>query len=388
MAKYADAITRWAAGFVLGATALIAIIININAGVMHGFGGEGTIVSAGYLLAGLGVIAIAGEIASPVFIRKSWIAGTIILALSIAITGLNELGFYSQVRSAHAETIGTIASTRQRLETEVGELTKRLWAVRTKPAGALRAEMDEILAKRVKTRRGYTTIAKATRDCAPNNYLTSRYCRKIFALKKALAAANNVTGLERRRDRAQAALNGLKAAGHANALSATLAGLLAPLWTIKAADIENFVRLMFVVSVHGLLLASSSLLFGPARRPMVANCPDEPSAAIGSDNQNDGNIIPWRSKQDGRAIAEGFLRTRLHSQPGSKVDFSDIYAAYGAECCLRGASPISAAQLGIMLTALGRHSGKTRGGPNGGARYHGIRLMTHENHNASRSMAA
>ena len=154
MAKYADVMASWAAGIVLGATALIAIVININAGLMQDFGGDGTIVSAGYLLAGLGVIAIAGEIASPVFIRKSWIAGTIILALSIAITGINELGFYSQARSAHAETIGTIANTRQRLETEVGELTKRLWAVRTKPAGELRAEMDEILAKRVKTRGG------------------------------------------------------------------------------------------------------------------------------------------------------------------------------------------------------------------------------------------
>ena len=388
MTDYADAMTRWAAGFVLAATALIAIVININAGLMQDFGGDGTIVSAGYLLAALGVIAIACEIASPVFIRKSWIAGTIILALSIAITGLNELGFYSQARSAHAEKLATIASTRQRLETEVAELAKRLWAVRRKPAGELRAEMDEILAKRVKTRRGYTTIAKATRDCAPRSYLTSRYCGKVFALKKALAAANNITGLERRRDRAQAALNGLKAAGHANALSATLAGILAPLWEIKAADIENFVRLMFVVSVHGLLLASSSLLFGPAPRTIAANCPNEPSAASGSDDQNDVNIIPWRGRQDGRAIAEGFLRTRLHSQAGGKVDFSVIYAAYGAECGRYGEKPLSANSLGIMLTALDRHSGKTRGGPNGGARYHGIQLCAEITENVVRSIAA
>ncbi|MGI9319183.1 MAG: hypothetical protein ACR2QW_17790, partial [bacterium] len=158
-------LARSMAGVLMVSALTLAAIIQVS-----------VIQTMGWFLGVIGLIALAGEVTSPFFWRLNKIVGGLVLAICLLTSATLELAFYRQELSKLTELRAVAALKRDRLHKEIQVLTDQLWVSRERLPGVIQADIDRLLARRIRIGRRSTTVALATKNCSPSVRLTSRYC--------------------------------------------------------------------------------------------------------------------------------------------------------------------------------------------------------------------
>lgn len=361
-ASSAEKLARYAAAALM--VAIISIAGNIQFSVIQ---------SMGWFLGFIGLIALAGEVTYPLFWHLNKIVGGIVLAICLVTSATLELAFYRQELSKLTEARAAAVLKRDRLHKEINELTDRLWVGRERLPEVIQADINRLLARRIRIGGRSTTVALATKDCSPTARLTPRYCSEILKLRTQLAASLGAAEFERKRDQKQKEVDALEVVGDPNPLAGTIAELIRLRWEVSDAIAEISIQVSIIVFIHTILICTSLVCFSSRSSENSPSIEPSSEEILHRSEAQLPGLKPSLSKfSNGRDVAELFLKTRLKASSGDHLDLKPTHDLYRKDCEILRCEPVVLGVFSRMLADRQLHTKKTRGSKTGGTRYWGV----------------
>ena len=328
------------------------------------------------------------------------------VALAVICTGYSitsSIGFAATNRADNNGERMIKVSNYKDTRTELKRLEDKLsWMPKHRPVEAVEAELESVSSTQLKIRgKDRDTVKALTNDCALTNWISRKYCPKIFDLKKELAISEESEKIEERilvlRNKLAKATS-IAAAGKAD----PQADLIASLTGLKLEDTQTILILLVSLLVEAGSSLGYFVVFSMWRldpKKMIADHAEEqkqrhyrsssktvlasndlkdsllPNEALANDNDN--NTDELEDEEDiydpvrlPKNEMDRYYEERIERADGQTTPASNLYDDYCEWCEEQGSSPMSQIPFGKQLSKMDIKKAKIAGR----IRYKGIKL--------------
>lgn len=337
---------------------------------------------------------------------RKWAQAIAGVALALICTG------YSITSGIGFAAINRADNTGERLikvtnykdaRTELKRLEDKLsWMPKHRPSDAIEADLKAVSSTQVKMRgRKRTTVDDITKDCSLTNWVSRKYCPKIFDLKKELAISEEASKIEQRIIALRKKLS-IASSTAAAGKSDPQADLIASLFGLKLEDTQTVLILLVSLLVEagsslGYFVVFSMWKLDPRKAMLDADRKERRRRSDYADNERDGlagsrlndpiltkerllsdndndfeeeDFIPHDPVRLPKNEMERFYEARIIEDEGASTTATELYDDYCAWCADQGSSPMSQIPFGKQMSQRNIKKAKIAGR----IRYKGIAL--------------
>lgn len=334
---------------------------------------------------------------------RKWAQAIAGVALAIICTGYSvtsSIGFAAVNRADNnGERLIKVTNYKD-ARSELKRLSDKLaWMPKHRPANAVSADLAQALALQVKMRgKRRATVEAVTNGCTQTNWVSRKYCPKIFNLKKELAIAEEASKID---DRIMALRSKIAGASSVAAAGKTdpQADLIASIFGLKIEDTQTVLILLVSLLVEagsalGYFVVFSMWKMDPSkamsdladrenhtygdrindksaqsltsdRRTLIAANKQNQDEHLSSDsyvNDNDNNTHPDRTVRESQTAEipdpvrlpknelERYYEERIREAEGQSTTATALYDDYCAWCEQQNSSPMSQIPFGKQLS--------------------------------------